>query len=284
MQPLRTLLAELEQDPSLANEHRLVFRIEALDRIDAYLPVIDAADAALLARAEAACARLDALNAALYAATREAIRTGSGVGRLPGWAQPSTFEEPAERGNHYDFRDEWLSGVLQFGEPRAPTVELSTEMVFYQPTPARHIFQMIAASGLGEGDVLIDLGSGIGHVPLLAAITTRARTIGVEIEPAYVACAQQVASSLNLANATFVQGDVRDTDFSVGSVFYLYTPFKGAILRDVLDRLWAEAKRRAIRVCTFGPCTPIVAGEPWLVADAGPQTDRIAVFRSVAAR
>ncbi|HEY1139983.1 MAG TPA: methyltransferase domain-containing protein [Lysobacter sp.] len=276
MHRLQTLLTELEADPLLEDQDRLPFRLEVLDRIDACLPGVD--DAALLARAQATCARLDGINATQYAATRAGIRAGNRAEHLPHWVRaPQT---PTEQGNHYDFRDDWLSGVLGFGEPQAPTIELSADMVFYQPTPVRHIVAMIAASGLGEGDVLIDLGSGLGHVPLLAAILTRARTIGVELEPAYVACAQQVASSLNLVNASFVQGDVRDTDFSAGTVFYLYTPFKGALLRDVLDRLRAEAKRRPLRLCTFGPCTATLAGEPWLVAESLPETDRIAVFRT----
>lgn len=276
MHRLHTLLTELEGDPLLEDDDRLAFRLETLDRIDACLAGID--DATLLARAQSTCARLDGINATQYAATRAGIRAGNRAEQLPHWVRaPATA---AEEGNHYDFRDDWLSGVLGFGEPQAPTIELSADMVFYQPTPARHIIAMIAASGLGEGDVLIDLGSGLGHVPLLAAILTRARTIGIELEPAYVACARQVASALNLVNASFVQGDVRDTDFSAGTVFYLYTPFKGALLRDVLDRLRAEAKRRPLRLCTFGPCTATLAGEPWLVAESLPETDRIALFRT----
>jgi hypothetical protein len=84
---------------------------------------------------------------------------------------------------------------------------------------------------------------------------------------------------LRLSNAKFLSSDVRDADLSSGTVFYLYTPFRGSILREVLDRLRAEADTREIRVCTFGPCTPIVAEEIWLSPGAR-ESGRVSVFRS----
>ena len=40
---------------------------------------------------------------------------------------------------------------------------------------------------------------------------------------------------LKLERVTFIQQDARAADFSGGTVFYLYTPFTGSILRSVLD-------------------------------------------------
>jgi hypothetical protein len=42
-------------------------------------------------------------------------------------------------------------------------------MVPYQPTPVRHILHLIAAAMVAEDDVFVDLGSGLGHVPLLVS-------------------------------------------------------------------------------------------------------------------
>ncbi len=67
---------------------------------------------------------------------------------------------------------------------------------------------------------------------------------------------------------------------SSGTVFYLYTPFLGTILRAVLDLLRREAIGREIRVCTFGPCTPTVGAERWLEPIETLEAGRIAVFRS----
>jgi hypothetical protein len=154
-------------------------------------------------------------------------------------------------------------------------------MVFYQPTPARHVFDVIGRTALTERDVLVDLGSGLGHVPLLASICTNARCIGIELEPAYVDCARRCACALDLSNASFFRQDAREADFSSGTVFYLYTPFTGAILRTVLDSLRREAAAREIRVCTYGPCTRTIAEEPWLKVVGSLQAGRAALFRSL---
>jgi hypothetical protein len=170
--------------------------------------------------------------------------------------------------------------VLAFEEPGEGIAALAPEMVFYQPTPARHIFEAIRRLPLEENDVLIDLGSGLGHVPLLAAVCSRARCVGIELEAAYVACAQRCATALNLAHAHFFHQDARAADFSDGTVFYLYTPFTGTLLRSVLQRLAQEATRRPIRLCTLGPCTAVVADETWLTPIGDVLADRISVFSS----
>ena len=281
MGALRTFLAELEQDRSLEAPDRLRYRIEALDRIDAWLPGMDSTDASLLLRAQAACGRLEALNARLYQDIRDDIRAGRGAARMRQWISANpTGGKQGRRQAGYDHLDELVGGILQLQEPLPPAIELASEMVFYQPTPARHIFEMIARCGLDGDDVFIDLGSGMGHVPLLVALCTSAHAIGIELEPTYVACAKQAADALKLTNAGFAQCDARAAEFASGTVFYLYTPFKGAIMREVLDRLQREAERRPIRICTFGPCTQVVANEPWLVTSDALETDRLVVFHT----
>jgi len=102
--------------------------------------------------------------------------------------------------------------------------------------------------------------------------------VGIEIEPAYVVCARAAAAALDLRNVHFVQGDARTADLSTGTVFYLYTPFKGEVLREVLERLRQEATRRRIRVCAFGPCMAEVAAQPWLSRRELPDEKDVAVF------
>ena len=119
-----------------------------------------------------------------------------------------------------------------------------------------------------------------GYVTLTVSICTSARCTGIELEPSYVDCARKSARSLNLNNARFIQGDARAADLSGGTVFYLYTPFTGAILRGVLNLLRQEALKREIRICTFGPCTQVVAAELWLSLIGPLETDRIALFGS----
>lgn len=281
MDALQALIERVEQDRSLLQPERLRERVDVLERFEIHLAFDNALvlDARLLHRVENLCAGLETANQRLYASIRDEIRRGEGAEAISAWAPA----EPAYEadGDRYDHLDALLDGVLSLQSPASEPAELDAEMVFYQPTPARHIFDFIRCAGLAERDVLIDIGSGLGHVPLLAAICTRARCIGVEREAAYVDSARQCAQALGLANADFVRQDAREADLSAGTVFYLYTPFVGAMLDGMLARLRREADTRPIRIATLGPCTPIVAREPWLESADAPRADRPVLFRSV---
>lgn len=273
-------LVQLERDALLREPTRLRERSDVLDRLDAWRALapsdsdgtdrIDALEAELLAVDTRLCERL-----------RDDIRHGDGISMLWDLVRANRADDGDPSSDRYDPLDALVSGLLRIEESSTSLASLDAGMVFYQPTPARHIFDAIERCGLGRDDVLVDLGSGLGHVPLLAAICTGARAIGIEWQAAYVEAAQQCASELRLARVRFEQGDVRDADLSEGSVFYLYTPFEGAMLREVLERLRNEAGRRAIRLCTLGPCTATIAGEAWLRADGPCDRHRPVVFHSV---
>jgi hypothetical protein len=283
MESLHAYLGELERDRSLCEPERLRERIEGLDRLETYLTGLQEPGAgpdeglSLRDRITALCADWEAINSALYQSIRRDIQRGAGADALFAWAAA-----PADcRSNHYDHLDALIGGVLQIDEPVADVTELAADMVFYQPTPAHHIFDLIRRTDLDERDVLFDLGAGLGHVVLTAALCSRARCIGIEQEAAFVACARRSAQALNLDNASFIEGDAREADLSFGTVFYLYTPFTGAMLIQVLGRLQREAARRTIRIVTLGPCTPIIARESWLQAVDRRDDGQLTVFRSI---
>lgn len=284
-QVLQSLIDACSGDHALYEPDRLRQRIDALDRLEEAL--IDACPDLSGETELELCARqlydeLDGINRGIYRNIREAIRQGDGGARLRQWLPSPLFDEasPARAEENYDYLDSLVSGVLQFDEPGDDIAALAPEMVFYQPTPARLAFDLIDRLALEESDVLIDLGSGLGHIPLLAAICSEARCVGVELEAAYAACATRCADALKLRGVRFVAEDVRGTDLSAGTVFYLYTPFTGSLLRGVLDRLAREAANRRIRVCTLGPCTSVVAGEPWLKRVGTSCADRVSLFES----
>jgi Histone methylation protein DOT1 len=180
----------------------------------------------------------------------------------------------------FDCRDELVSGVLQLREPSEPNLQRSPEMVPYQPTPVRHILSLIAATALAEDDIFVDLGSGLGHMPLLVSMVTGAQSLGIEVEAAYVTSARECAQGLRLNRVRFIPQDAREEDLTSGTVFYLYSPFNGSILTDVLSALRMESTRRSIRICSLGPCTRTVANETWLKANTLPDTGRFTVFDS----
>ncbi|HET6430714.1 hypothetical protein [Dyella sp.] len=281
---LSVRLDALERDTSLREPERLHERSDALDWLDSCLAhglATAAGDDLLRQRAEVLVAELQAVDDALSAQIRQAIRRGEGEQILRHWLTPARSRHDADDcSDRYDHLDHLLCEVLAIRESGEPIVPVDEGMVFYQPTPARHIVDALDRLALDARDVLIDLGSGLGHVPLLAAIWSPARCIGIEWQQAYVDAARQCAQELALTQAEFAQGDVRHADLSAGTVFYLYTPFNGDMLREMLARLQAEARRRPIRLCTLGPCTAQVAGESWLLSDGASRKGRPAIFHS----
>ena len=64
---------------------------------------------------------------------------------------------------------------------------------------------MIEQSELSADDVLIDFGSGLGQLCIVASILTGARAIGVEIEHAYIESARECVRNLQLSRIKFLQ-------------------------------------------------------------------------------
>ena len=183
----------------------------------------------------------------------------------------------------YDALDLLVGAVLDSGAPTVLQVPLQAEMVAYQPTPARAIIQAIERAPIRSEDVLCDLGSGLGWVVILAALITGARCRGIELEPAYVDVARRSARALDVQNATFVGGDLLAASLDNATIYFSYTPLRGALLQKLIERLRAQAEERRIRICTLGPCTKDFLETKWLArSDDDETSDReIALFHSV---
>jgi hypothetical protein len=286
---LQDFLCGLENDPCLFQAEQLQERLVVLDKLDAEFggfgseAFANRTSSRIHGHAKALRTRLEAANAELFLSIRSEIVRGGRPGTLLQWIQNSVSQNGSGSplpGLAFDWRDELVSGILQFNEPNEPDLYPLPEMVPYQPTPVRHILHLITAGLLSEDDVFVDLGSGLGHVPLLVSLLAGVRSVGIEVQAAYDASAQECAQSLRLSRVRFVAADARAADISGGTVFYLYSPFTGLILTDVLSRLRRESTRRLIKICSLGPCTSTVAKEPWLKASSLPSTGRIAVFSS----
>ena len=121
----------------------------------------------------------------------------------------------------------------------------------YHASGVAAVVRALAAVPVVRDDVVIDLGSGLGRVPILAALLTGATARGVEIQSALVERARACAASVGV-DVRFDAADARDAAIDDGTVFYLYTPFVGPVLDAVLERLRAIASQRAIVVCALG--------------------------------
>jgi ubiquinone/menaquinone biosynthesis C-methylase UbiE len=113
---------------------------------------------------------------------------------------------------------------------------------------------------LQPSDVFVDLGSGVGRVAILAHLLSGARCGGIEIQRQLVGVARERAEALKVP-VTFVLGNAVEVPLDA-SVFFLYSPFNGDLLRAVLARLEALARTQRVVVCTVDMELHV----PWLVA------------------
>ncbi|MGF1589356.1 MAG: SAM-dependent methyltransferase [Pleurocapsa sp.] len=102
-----------------------------------------------------------------------------------------------------------------------PTTDAPT--VPYVPTPENVVNQMLELANVSSDDVLYDLGSGDGRIPITAAAKYGARGTGVEIDPELVQRSRDNAEAANVAdNVEFLQQDLFQTDLSEATVVTLY--------------------------------------------------------------
>jgi len=126
----------------------------------------------------------------------------------------------------------------------APTVAAqnwTTIDVLYVPTPYDVVDEMLSMAQVGQDDVLYDLGSGDGRIPIAAAKKYGIRATGIDIDPERVREAEGNASAAGVgALVRFRQEDLFQTDFRDATVVTLYLqPHLNLKLR---PKLWAELK------------------------------------------
>lgn len=280
MLAMLAMLEQLELDATLLEDHRFSDRVDVIDRLDEVLmpgsPDGGNSCEHLHARARKVLDALEHANARVCTDIRDAVVRHEGARCLRAWLDK--LGGAGEPSDGYDHADALVAGMFDFANVHDSGTAPGQDMVFYQPTPVRHVLAMIDQQAVGPGDTLVDLGSGLGHVPMLVNILTGIRTIGIELQAQLWKVARETARALNLPAVSFVHGDARTADLSAGTVFYLYTPFKGAVMDQVLARLAGEARDRPLRIATFGPCTSRVGAEPWLVAIDGPGENGVCVF------
>lgn len=173
----------------------------------------------------------------------------------------------------YDLLDDFINSLLSNGDLPEPILALEQGMVDYQKTPARIVLEIERLARLTADDVFVDIGSGLGQVVILMRLLTEAGCVGVEYEPAYHRYAEDCSRRLGLGGIELVNADACRIAYDRGTVFYLYTPFEGQMLEDVLELLRLEAEKRDIRIFTYGPCNAVVARKSWLSCRSGDFND-----------
>jgi tRNA G37 N-methylase Trm5 len=95
--------------------------------------------------------------------------------------------------------------------------------VIFVPTPYEVVDEMLRLANVKKGDVLYDLGSGDGRIPVTAAKRFGVRAVGIDIDPQRIKEATENAKKNGVSKlVTFRQEDLFKTDFKEATVVTLY--------------------------------------------------------------
>jgi SAM-dependent methyltransferase len=177
-----------------------------------------------------------------------------------------------------DARDAFVDRALGLGPLPDDDPSLPRGCVPYLPCPVDTLLRVVEQASVRPSDVFVDVGSGVGRPAALVHLLTGARAVGVEIQPALVSAARELATRLRLSGLSFFEGDAVELVPAIeeGTVFFLYCPFSGSRLARLLARLEPLARKRTIRVCCVD--VPLPACD-WLtpVHESGPD---LTIYRS----
>jgi SAM-dependent methyltransferase len=200
---------------------------------------------------------------------RERIARGA---RPPAWFRDALLAIPAAD------RDAWLDATLGLAEIPDDGPELPRGCVPYLPCPVADLLRVVERTPIGAADVVVDVGSGVGRAAAAIHLLTGAPVVGLELQTRMVDASRALAARLGLAGISFELGDAAALAGSVdaATVFFLYCPFGGERLAELLARLEPVARVRPIRVaCVDLPLPPC----GWLEPDEAPP-DGVQVHRS----
>jgi SAM-dependent methyltransferase len=162
------------------------------------------------------------------------------------------------------------------------------EQYKYEGTPYEFIRWFLHVLDPSNKDIVYDLGSGYGRVPLYGALTTQATYKGIEIVPERIAEARAIKRRFAINNVEFLQGNVIDFDYSDGTIFFFFNPFIESTLKLVIESLQKTARKRRIIIVSWnGLTTDQFCFLPWLhqltleSEDGSPLHPKIRIFESV---
>jgi hypothetical protein len=107
----------------------------------------------------------------------------------------------------------WAATFIGTGEIPTP----------YLPSTQVAVEEMLRLADVKESDLVVDLGSGDGRIPITAAVAFGARGYGVDIDPQLVAESNENARAAGVADRVrFEQRDVFEADIGEATVVTLY--------------------------------------------------------------
>ncbi|MEV0228343.1 methyltransferase domain-containing protein [Nonomuraea sp. NPDC050786] len=142
------------------------------------------------------------------------------------------------------------------------------DRVYYAALNWRALRKALPKSEVGERDVFVDFGSGMGRVIVQASQYPFKRVIGVELSEELTEIAKENVRNMRVrrkcGEIQLIASDVLDYDIPDDvTVAFFNNPFRGKIFSEVIDRLVASVDRapRPVRMIYGNPLE-----EPYLLS------------------
>jgi ribosomal protein L11 methylase PrmA len=137
---------------------------------------------------------------------------------------------------------------------------LALEQTLAPYVPSAHdvVDRMLALAGVTSKDVVYDLGSGDGRIPIAAARRYGARGVGLDIDPERIRESRANAKAAGVEHLVeFREQDVLTADLSGATVVTLYLlSSANATLRPILTRQLKPGTRIVSHAFSMGPDWP----------------------------
>jgi hypothetical protein len=113
--------------------------------------------------------------------------------------------------------------LAQEGKAAPPQIGQAGKDVVWVPTPDRLIVRMLQMADTASSDLVVDLGSGDGRIPIAAAKNFGARGLGIEYDANLVELSIRSAAREGVAGRVqFLRQDLFQSDLSAATVIALY--------------------------------------------------------------
>jgi precorrin-6B methylase 2 len=117
-----------------------------------------------------------------------------------------------------------MTAVAAPSMAQQPAAPLRSPDVIFVPTPQEVVDAMLKMAKVGPNDVVFDLGSGDGRIPITAVKTFNAKSAtGIDIDPQRIREANENLKTAGVGDRVrFLNQDLFTTDISSASVVTLY--------------------------------------------------------------
>jgi SAM-dependent methyltransferase len=157
-------------------------------------------------------------------------------------------------------RDVWVDQLLGIEEPPPDIPDLPRGAVPYLPCGVEEILAMVLEAPVRPDDELVDLGSGLGRVVILAHLLSGARASGVELQEPLVRGARARCAALGLAAVSFVHADAAEVALEFPDVAWLLARRTSTVALTLYDSRVCGVPNRSAREAASPSPSPMDPG------------------------